>query len=31
VEQTYCNGHLVYSDEKVDTSYIGEEIHFQHT
>jgi dihydroorotase len=31
VEQTYCNGHLVYSDGKVDTSYIGEEIHFQHT
>ena len=31
VEQTYCNGHLVYSDGKVDTNYIGEEIAFQHT
>ncbi|MBP3768253.1 MAG: dihydroorotase [Prevotella sp.] len=31
VEQTLCNGHTVYSNGKVDTDYLGEEIRFQHT
>lgn len=29
VEQTYCNGHLIYNNGRVDTSYIGEEIVFR--
>lgn len=28
VERTLCNGHTVYQNGKVDTSYIGEEIRF---
>lgn len=28
VERTLCNGHTVYQNAKVDTSYIGEEIRF---
>lgn len=31
VEQTICNGHSVYQNGKVDTSYIGEEIQFWHS
>ena len=31
VEQTICNGHSVYQNGKVDTSYIGEEIQFRHS
>ena len=30
VERTLCNGHTVYCDGQVDTSYTGEEIVFQH-
>ena len=30
VERTLCNGHTVYQNAKVDTSYIGEEISFSH-
>ena len=29
VERTLCNGHTVYSNGKVDTSYFGEEIRFR--
>ena len=31
VEQTICNGHTIYNKGIVDTSYIGEEIRFQHS
>ena len=31
VERTLCNGHTVYSDGQVDTSYIGEALSFRHT
>jgi len=31
VERTLCNGHTVYHNGLVDTSYIGEEISFDHT
>ena len=31
VERTLCNGHTVYSDGLVDTSYIGEALSFRHT
>ncbi len=31
VERTLCNGHTVYADGRVDTSYIGEEIKFNHS
>ena len=30
VERTLCNGHSVYANGKVDSSYIGEEIRFDH-
>ena len=30
VERTLCNGHTVYCDGQVDTSYTGEDIVFQH-
>ena len=29
VEQTFCNGHCVYSNGKVDTSYIGQPVMFR--
>jgi dihydroorotase len=29
VERTLCNGHTVYADGRVDTSYVGEEIRFE--
>lgn len=28
VEKTFANGHLIYSEEKVDDTYRGEELHF---
>ena len=31
VEQTICNGHTIYNKGIVDTTYIGEEIRFQHS
>lgn len=31
VERTICNGHTVYANDAVDTSYIGEPVKFQHT
>ena len=31
VERTLCNGHTVYRQGQVDTSYIGQEISFDHT
>lgn len=31
VERTLCNGHSVYADGAVDSSYIGEEIKFNHS
>ena len=30
VERTLCNGHTVYLNGQVDTSYIGQEIYFSH-
>ena len=29
VEKTFCNGHLVYDQNKVDTSYIGQPVTFR--
>lgn len=29
VEKTFVNGHLVYSDSRVDTEYRGQELHFE--
>lgn len=29
VAATLCNGHVVYGDGKVDTSYIGQQIEFR--
>ena len=31
VERTLCNGHTVYRDGQVDSTYIGEEIAFSHS
>jgi dihydroorotase len=30
VERTLCNGYTVYHEGRVDDSYIGEEIRFNH-
>jgi len=29
VEKTWCNGHIVYANGRVDTNYIGESIIFR--
>jgi len=31
VERTLCNGHTVYADGRVDTSYIGQPVRFHHS
>jgi len=30
IERTLCNGHTVYQNGQVDTSYIGQPVHFHH-